>query len=820
LPLPSRQQLEERLLKILQLEVKRGYDDRAVSGGLDRFLRNFIDRFPQESPFVGAIVQLPTHGYASLNPAERASWIESLGSSSASFEVARPAPLTAAGAGVTVPPARMEHDTPPLRHQRQAIAAVGGLDSPITRLSIRGTTATKIARIKRPDGPITTVEGLLTHWPFRHIDYGKLTRVAELQPGDRTTLARVHQIEAPWRGNRGRPIRAVLTDGFGRIDAVWFNQPWVAAQIKQGQEYVFSGRVGYFNGRLQFENPEQEPATAETLNDIKRGRLVPVYPSTAGLPQRTLQRAVWLALKQYLGLLPELLPAAIRRKAGLLDQQPAVSAYHNPTNWSEFGEAKRRLGFDEFFVKQLVVLARRRQWQSGPPAPNLSLPDHLVDAFQQSLPFELTDAQARALEAIRRDLASQLPMSRLLQGDVGSGKTVVAAAGLLAAVHNGYQAVLMAPTEILAEQHFRTLSWLLGGSGLLGRPIKSAHLTGGQKASQKADVRNAIAAGEIDVAVGTHALIQETVEFARLGFAVVDEQHRFGVVQRDALKQKGQSPHLLVMTATPIPRTLSLTVYGDLDTSIIDELPPGRERVETQYIAPADRARAYSFVRGQVREGRQAFVICPLVEESEAIEATAAVGEYERLGSEVFPDLRLALLHGRMSSKEKDRVMAEFRDGEADILVSTSVIEVGIDIPNATVMMIEGADRFGLAQLHQFRGRVGRGSAKSYCLLLADDPSDEARERLQLVVATNDGFMLAEEDLRIRGEGEYYGVRQSGLADFRIARLTDTELLEQARAMADQLLDENPRLEGEEYVELRRQVTRFASSRNILLAFH
>jgi ATP-dependent DNA helicase RecG len=819
--LPSRQQLEERLLKILQLEVKRGYDDRAVSGGLDRFLRNFVDRFPEESFLVGAIVELPTHGYASLSRAERESWVESLASSQRSV-----------GAGRSGSSGAVRQATKPVRDEvkdgerklsprpERPPSAVGGLDSPITRLSIRGTTAAKISRIKRSDGSITTVEGLITHWPFRHIDYGKLTKVAQLQPGDRTTLARVHQLEAPWRGNRGRPIRAVLTDGFGRIDAVWFSQPWVASQVKQGQEYVFSGRVGYFNGRLQFENPEQEPATAETLDDIQRGRLVPVYPSTAGLPQRTLRRAVGLALKGYLRLLPELLPAAVRRQAGLLDLQPAVDAYHNPPTWSEFEQAERRLGFDEFFVKQLVVLARRRQWQSGPPAPELALPDLLLDAFQQSLPFDLTNAQARALAAIRRDLSSRLPMSRLLQGDVGSGKTVVAAAGLLAAVHNGYQAVLMAPTEILAEQHFRTLSSLLGGDALLGRPLSFAHLTGGQKAVAKAETREAIAAGEIDIAVGTHALIQESVDFARLGFAVVDEQHRFGVVQRDALKHKGQSPHLLVMTATPIPRTLSLTVYGDLDTSIIDELPPGRQRVETQYIAPEDRPRAYSFVRDQVQEGRQAFVICPLVEESASIEARAAVQEYERLAGEVFPNLRLALLHGRMSSKDKDRVMDEFRNGEADVLVSTSVIEVGIDIPNATVMMIEGADRFGLAQLHQFRGRVGRGAARSYCLLLADDPSDEARERLQLVVATNDGFKLAEEDLRIRGEGEYYGVRQSGLADFRIARLSDTDLLEQARELAGRLLHENPRLEGEEYAELRRQVTRFASSRNILLAFH
>jgi ATP-dependent DNA helicase RecG len=389
----------------------------------------------------------------------------------------------------------------------------------------------------------------------------------------------------------------------------------------------------------------------------------------------------------------------------------------------------------------------------------------------------------------------------------------------------------MAPTEILAEQHFRTVTNLLGGSaddgpvryvqpGFLDRQIRVAHLTGGQKASAKKSVREAIEAGEIDLAIGTHALIEESVEFARLGLAIIDEQHRFGVVQRDLLKKKGQSPHLLVMTATPIPRTLSLTVYGDLDNSVIDQLPPGRRPVETRYVSPHDRPRAYNFVREQVQHGRQAFVICPLVEESEAIEAKAAVQEHRRLSTEIFPDLSLSLLHGRMKSAEKDDVMRSFRAGESDILVSTSVIEVGIDVPNATVMMIEGADRFGLSQLHQFRGRVGRGADQSYCLLLADDPSDEARERLDIVVSVRDGFKLAEEDLRIRGEGEYYGVRQSGLADFRVARLSDEDLLADARRIADRLLDENPNLDGEEYRELRRQVSDFAASRNILLAFH
>lgn len=815
----ARHEAEELLRKVLQQEERRGYDNKSVLGGVDRLLKNVIDRIPLSSPIRGSILALPARGYASLTPSERAEWIRSVGAGS-----------TTRARTSTRRPARTS-PTKPAGSLRIAPGESGGLATPIERLSIRGTTAEKIKKIRRNVGPISTVYDLVTHYPFRHIDYGHLAKIATLQPGDRTTLARVHTVDAPFRGNRGRPVRAVLTDGFGRIDAVWFNQSWVANQLKPGKEFVFSGKVGYFNGRLQFENPEYEPATEETLEDIERGRLIPVYPSTAGLPQRTLRRAVGLALTGYVDLVPELLPEWIRSGLNLEAQQEAISHYHYPHDADDYTRAEKRLSFDEFLVKQLVVLARRRLWQSGPSAPRLVADPAAATGFVASLPFQLTNAQRRALDQILDDISAPVPMSRLLQGDVGSGKTVVATAALVAALSSGHQAVLMAPTEILGEQHFRTVSSLLGAaddegpireakSSFLERPIRIAHLTGGQKASEKKAVRAAVANAEVDIVVGTHALIEESVEFERLGLAIIDEQHRFGVVQRDLLKKKGQSPHLLVMTATPIPRTLSLTVYGDLDNSVIDELPPGRRPIETRYVSPHDRPRAYNFVREQVQQGRQAFVICPLVEESEAIEAKAAVQEHRRLSSEVFPDLRLSLLHGRMKPAEKDHVMRSFRAGENDILVSTSVIEVGIDIPNATVMMIEGADRFGLSQLHQFRGRVGRGADQSYCLLLADDPSDEARERLDIVVRIQDGFKLAEEDLRIRGEGEYYGVRQSGLADFRVARLTDEDLLAEARRIADKLLDENPNLDGEEFRELRHQVSEFAASRNILLAFH
>jgi ATP-dependent DNA helicase RecG len=451
----------------------------------------------------------------------------------------------------------------------------------------------------------------------------------------------------------------------------------------------------------------------------------------------------------------------------------------------------------------------------------------LETQYRNELPFALTGAQERVLFDVLSDLRKPIPMSRLVQGDVGSGKTVIAAAALLAAMENGRQGVMMAPTEILAEQHFRTLKQLfradandgpaatarLPFAALASRDgeVRIALLTGSLKARERRELYEALEEGAIDIACGTHALIQGGVRFHDLGIAVVDEQHRFGVMQRAALREKGahaaHTPHMLVMTATPIPRTLALTLYGDLDISVVDEMPPGRQKIKTTWVGPDERADAERFVRGQVEAGRQAFVICPLVEESETLDVKAATAEYERLRRQVYPDLRLALLHGRMSGKQKDAVMRRFRNGEADVLVSTAVIEVGIDVPNATVMMIEGADRFGLAQLHQFRGRVGRGTAQSYCLLLSDEPSEEARKRLELMEETTDGFRLAEADMELRGPGQFFGTKQSGLPGLKVAKLTDVKLIELTRAEASRLLDEDPGLTRPEHHALNRAVS-------------
>jgi ATP-dependent DNA helicase RecG len=499
-----------------------------------------------------------------------------------------------------------------------------------------------------------------------------------------------------------------------------------------------------------------------------------------------------------------------------MDLPTALRQIHFPDSLDEARAARRRLSFEEFLLIQLGVLAQRKQWQSqaGEAIPT---DRSLLDGFVASLPFSLTAAQTQSIDQILHDMALSRPMSRLLQGDVGSGKTVVAAAAILMTVAAGKQAALMAPTEILAEQHYRTLSQLLAGVEIqrLERAPSVVLLTGSLSRVERGKVYAAVASGEADIVIGTHALIQRHVTFRDLALAIVDEQHRFGVLQRGTLRGKGGSPHMLVMSATPIPRSMALTIYGDLDLSVVDELPPGRQEIETRWLLARERERAYAFIRSQIKKGHQAFILYPLVEESDKVEARAAVEEYERLQQKVFPDLELALLHGRMKGKEKDAVMQRFRDGQTQILVSTSVIEVGIDVPNATVMLIEGADRFGLAQLHQFRGRVGRGEHRSYCLLLSDTASPDnpetksTWERLKAIEDTQDGFVLAEKDLELRGPGDFFGVRQSGLPALRLANLSDVKTLEQARAEAQAIFQEDPELGRPEFRPLAGRLRAF-----------
>ncbi|MFW6183761.1 MAG: ATP-dependent DNA helicase RecG, partial [Chloroflexota bacterium] len=655
-----------------------------------------------------------------------------------------------------------------------------------------------------------TIGDLLYIFPRRYDDYSLLKPINRLEYGDQVTIiGTIWETRARRTRNNTTIVQSIISDGTDKVQATWFNQPWLTDKLTAGTQIVISGAVEQYLGRKVFNAPEWEPLSEELL---RTGRIVPVYPLTKGLGSNKMRQIMKDTVDNWAPRVPDPLPETIRQRQSLFTLPEAIFQVHFPTSRDALHRARRRLAFDELFLLQLGMLGQRRQWQSDPAQP-LTEGDDLLQQFVGSLPFQLTGAQQRVTEEIRSDMARDVPMNRLLQGDVGSGKTVVAAAAMVVAVANGAQAAMMAPTEILAEQHYLGLNDMLSDLD-----IHMRLLTGSATSADRAEIYAGLSDGSIDVIIGTHALIQDNVHFKNLGLAVIDEQHRFGVDQRAALRDKGiaddgqqpaRNPHLLVMSATPIPRTLALSLYGDLDISILDEMPPGREEITTRWIRPSERERAYAFVRGQIQKGRQAYIICPLVEESDKIEAKAAVEEHARLQEKVFPDLKLGLLHGRMKGEEKESVMRDFYRGETDILVSTSVIEVGVDVPNSTVMVIEGANRFGLAQLHQFRGRVGRGEHRSYCLLISDAVNGDAEERLMALEQSNDGFMLAEKDLELRGPGEFFGRRQSGIPELYMASLLDVKLLETAREEAQWLFEVDPDLEAPEHAAIRERVEQF-----------
>lgn len=686
------------------------------------------------------------------------------------------------------------------RRQAASRRSAEDLFAPVTTLSgVGSSTAEQLARLG-----IHQVIDLIWHLPHRHDDFSQQRTIAQLRPGDQVTVvANVWEVSERKISMKRQMVQAVLSDGTGTLKAHWWNK-YVRNQLKPGTTMRFSGKVGLFLGHKTLENPAFEDVDEEM---VATGRLTPVYPLTEGLSNKKLRTLIKTALDEYADFLSDPLPDFVADEHQLPPLAQALRQTHFPNDAEELKAGLRRLAFDELLYIQLGVLQRRRDLQSA-TSHSLASDDALMARYREGLPFALTNAQVRVLDEIRRDLARTVPMTRLVQGDVGSGKTAIAAAGMYIAAANGAQSALLAPTQILAEQHHRSLSKLLGTlTRPDGRPLEVALLTGRVTGSQREQILAGLAAGEIDIVVGTTALIQESVEFSNLGLVVVDEQHRFGVEQRGALRDKGYQPHLMVMSATPIPRSLALTLYGDLDLSIIDEMPPGREPIKTKWFRPRERERLYAFMRKEAREGRQAYIVYPLVEESEKLDAGAAVSEYERLQTEIFPDLRLALLHGRMSGSEKDEVMSAFAAGDYDILVSTTVIEVGIDVPNASVILIEDAERFGLAQLHQLRGRVGRGQHKSYCALVSKAEGAEAAERLRALEASQSGFELAEKDLELRGPGDFLGTRQSGLPDLRIAQLSDMETLATARDAAQSIFAKDPTLSS--YPLLAERVEHF-----------
>jgi len=650
------------------------------------------------------------------------------------------------------------------------------LSDPITIL--RGIGPAKAKQFENLN--IFTLRDLICHFPRGYEDRTKLVPIASLQP-DVPACFRAMVMNTPRTSHIRKGLdltRVQVADHSGRLNITFFNNKYAAEQLQYGREYIFYGAVsgdfvGYNMTNPVFETLDSAPVTTR--------RILPVYPLTAGLTNA----AVLKAVRQALAVCdppPEVLPESVRGQYGILPAERAYQAIHEPATLAEAEQAKKRLIFEEFFIFSagLSLLRASRAEKKTEPYAHTDLRE-----FYEALPFRLTGAQNRAIEEILKDFRSGAPMNRLVQGDVGSGKTMVAAAAAYCAAKNGRQSALMAPTEILAEQHFTSLNTVFAPMG-----ITVGLLTGSMTVKQKRIVRERLEAGDIQIIVGTHALLTDATVFRNLGLVIADEQHRFGVAQRSKLSAKGEDPHLLVMSATPIPRTLALLMYGDLEVSILDERPPGREDVDTFLVNESYRARINAFIRRHVSEGHQCFVVCPAVEENEELGLKAATVWAETLQQTVFPDLRIALLHGQMKGAEKEAAMAAFARGEADVMVATTVIEVGVDVPNATLMVIEDADRFGLSQLHQLRGRVGRGSAKSYCILTSRNRNPETLQRLKALCKTTDGFRIAEEDLKLRGPGDFFGSRQSGLPAFRVADLSfDLATLKEAQAASAEWID-------------------------------
>jgi len=660
---------------------------------------------------------------------------------------------------------------------------------------------------------LNTVEDILYYLPKRYEDRSSVTAIKDLKPGGSMTIQGEITSLNSRAGRSGAAIfQAAVSDTTGSIQAVWFNQPYIGDLLKVGDKLILYGKVEIYD-KLQMVQPEYEIIEGPETDSVNIGRIVPIYSLAAQLTQRFLRSLTFKAIAEHVKFATERLPTYIIARQKLVDIKFALRNIHFPSNFEMLEKAYKRIVFGEFFILQLALAIRKKGRGPEEAAFGHSMaPGELSGAFKKALPFELTEGQKKAVAEIERDMSAARPMNRLLEGDVGSGKTVVAAHALVLAAQNGFQSVIMAPTEVLARQHFIYLSELLMPLG-----INVVLLIGGMDANARGRIYSEIKDAKADIVVGTHAIIQEAVEFKNLGLVVIDEQHKFGVAERAILGKKGLNPHVLIMTATPIPRTLALTVYGDLDISTIKELPKGRKPIATYWVEEDKRDQMYGFVGEELARGRQAYVVCPLIEshrrggnvenDMSPRRCTTAVETFNKLKNEVFADYGVGLLHGKMSSKEKDKVMKDFKKGKIDLLVSTVVIEVGIDIPNASVMMIENADRFGLSQLHQLRGRIGRGGYESYCILLADPKTDAAAERLKAIEGTLDGFEIAETDMDLRGPGEMFGTRQHGLPEIRFGNLAkDFGIMELARREAFALIEKDPGLLEEHHQLLKKSL--------------
>ena len=821
----------DKLNKIFKLEAEFGYENRAVVGGLQKLAESWTAEARAEGisesliPAITSILQY----YPNLGLQDRWGALQEIGDL---LGIAR---IRSLPNPEKMPPKLPVQETKkepvpqktkaPYTEQviktriskkaldisRNPIADTTiGLDAPTT--VIRGVGPKQAEHLKKLG--LHTIEDMLYFFPRRYDDYSTLRTISQLMYGQEVTIiARVESITTfPTKRNR-KITEVIVSDTTGSLRLLWFNQDYHMRFLRKGMFLSISGKVEQYLGRIVIYHPDYEPIDQQQLHT---NRIVPVYPLTALITQRWLRRTMFNTIDYWSIRLPDFLPESIRDAVDLPELPKALKQVHFPDSEEALNAARQRLAFDEIFLLQLGVIRQKSQWQSLEGS-IYTVSDEWMQRQVESLPYALTNAQKQTLADLRTDLASGHPMNRLLQGDVGSGKTVIAGLGMAMVTTSGAQAAFMAPTSILAEQHYQSMLELFSlteGKEPLLEPNQIRLLIGDTGANERQEILEGVNNGWIKLIIGTHALIEDPVSFQNLQMVVVDEQHRFGVKQRAALRNKGNNPHLLVMTATPIPRSLQLTIFGDLDVSIMDEMPLGRQPIETHILYPMERERAYTLIRSQVQKGYQAFVIYPLVEQGENEETKAAVEEQQRLQQEVFPNLRIALMHGRMRPEEKDNTMRDFRNKQFDVLVSTSVVEVGVDIPNATVMVIEGANRFGLAQLHQFRGRVGRGFAQSYCILIPETENAIDNERLLAMTETNDGFVLAEHDLKQRGPGEFLGTRQSGYTDLKMASLSNIRLIERARQHALQIFNEDPELVAPEHQLLYRALTHFWPSQD------
>lgn len=841
----------QKLQKIFKLEAERGFDNHAVVGGLERMMDTWesearLDGTPED---LIQHIRARFHDYAHLSEKSRSETLqglwrriqrlenpsaEQIGSPEAieaSTPQENPAPPT------PEPPFLIEEinqieSIKPEETEEIEMAPIPPPSPPVVPLSPVQKRITPTVEPKALSAPVTVLQGvgpriaqnlnrlglitlrdMLYNFPRRYDDYSKFKPINRLFYGDEVTvIGTVKSVQTRTiRGGKSSMVEALVSDSTGTLRINWFNQTWLAKRLHEGSMLVVSGKVDQYLGRLVMTNPEVEPLDEQQLNT---NRIVPVYSLTSQVTQHWLRKQMYQVISYWAPRIQDPVPEQIRKSADLIDLSDALLQIHYPDSWDYLKAAQERLAFDEIFLLQLGVVTQKRKWQDR-TARIYDVPDAWLQDRISQLPYELTNAQKKTIEDIRNDLASGRPLNRLIQGDVGSGKTVVAAIAIGMVVRQDAQACMMAPTSLLADQHYQKMLELLSTSQApietesesvhppsVLKPEEIALLVGSTPEGEKIRIRAGLNDGTIKLVIGTHALLEDPVIFKDLQLAVIDEQHRFGVDQRSALRQKGENAHLLVMTATPIPRSLALTIYGDLDLSVMDEMPPGRMPVGTFVLMPRERERAYSLIHSQVGEGRQVFIIYPLIEESENISSPAAVSEFENIQNEIFPMFRVGLLHGRMKPEEKESVMQLFRKGEYQILVSTTVIEVGVDIPNATIMLVEGANRFGLSQLHQLRGRVGRGADKSFCLLIPDKPDEIENARLQVMASTNDGFVLAEKDLEQRGPGQFLGDRQSGFNEFQMAALANINLIEKARRHVINLLGVDPDLSAPEHQAL------------------